>query len=78
MPSHGVARPKNEKRGFVGEVAEVNIGIVESLQEQGYVPVIAPLARGEDGQVYNLNADNAAGALASALGAGKLIYLTDV
>ena len=73
-----VARPKNEKLGFVGEVAEVNIGIVEGLQEQGYVPVIAPLARGEDGQVYNLNADTAAGALASALGAGKLIYLTDV
>ena len=73
-----VARPKNEKLGFVGEVAEVNVGIVEGLQEQGYVPVIAPLARGEDGQVYNLNADTAAGALASALGAGKLIYLTDV
>jgi acetylglutamate kinase len=40
--------------------------------------VIAPLARGEDGAVYNLNADTAAGALAAALGAGKLIYLTDV
>jgi acetylglutamate kinase len=73
-----VARPKNERLGFVGEVAEVNVGIVEGLQEQGYVPVIAPLARGEDGAVYNLNADTAAGALAAALGAGKLIYLTDV
>jgi acetylglutamate kinase len=73
-----VARPKSERLGFVGEVAEVNVGIVRGLQDQGYVPVVAPLARGEDGQVYNLNADTAAGALASALGAGKLIYLTDV
>jgi len=73
-----VARPKDARLGFVGEVAEVNVGLVEGLQDQGYVPVVAPLARGEDGDVYNLNADTAAGALASALGAAKLIYLTDV
>jgi acetylglutamate kinase len=42
------------------------------------VPVVAPLARGEDGNTYNLNADTAAGALAEALGALKVIYLTDV
>jgi acetylglutamate kinase len=47
--------------------------------EHGLVPVIAPLARGaDDGQVYNLNADTAAGVLAGALGAEKLVYLTDV
>lgn len=73
-----VARPLDERLGFVGEIVQVNPGLVTSLHDQGYVPVIAPLARGEDGRAYNLNADTAAGALAAALGAAKLIYLTDV
>ncbi len=73
-----VARPLHERLGFVGEVTRVDPGLVRSLQLEGYVPVIAPLARGEDGATYNLNADIAAGELAVALGASKLIYLTDV
>lgn len=73
-----LARPMHERLGFVGEVIDVNPGIIASLQHQGYVPVVAPLARGEDGHAYNLNADTAAGALATALGAAKLVYLTDV
>jgi len=73
-----IARPKDEKLGYVGEITEVNPGLILSLQEQGYVPVVAPLARGEDGNTYNLNADTAAGALAEALGAVKVVYLTDV
>ena len=73
-----VARAKDERLGFVGEITEVNPGLVTGLQDQGYVPVIAPLARGEDGHVYNVNADTAAGALAAAIGAKKLVYLTDV
>ncbi len=73
-----VARPRDERLGFVGEITEVNPGLVSSLQSQGFVPVIAPIARGEDGEVYNVNADTAAGALAAALGAKKLVYLTDV
>ena len=73
-----VARPRDERLGFVGEVTEVNPGLIISLQDQGYVPVVAPLARGEDGRPYNLNADTAAAALASALDATKLVYLTDV
>jgi acetylglutamate kinase len=73
-----VAKPKDEKLGYVGKITQVNPGLVQSLQHQGYVPVIAPLARGEDGNTYNLNADTAAGALAEALGALKVIYLTDV
>lgn len=73
-----VAEPQDERLGFVGRVTEVNTGIVEGLQQQRYVPVIAPLARGADGKTYNLNADTAAGALATALGASKLVYLTDV
>jgi acetylglutamate kinase len=73
-----VARPLDERLGFVGEVTRVDPGLVRSLQLEGYVPVIAPLARGEDGATYNLNADIAAGELAVALGASKLVYLTDV
>ena len=72
------ARPRDRELGFVGEVSSVNPAILTGLQAQGYVPVVAPLARGEDGQTYNLNADTAAGALANALGARKLVYLTDV
>ncbi len=73
-----MARQKDERLGFVGEVTEVNPELVTALQAEGYVPVVAPLARGEDGRAYNLNADTAAGALAQALGARKLVYLTDV
>lgn len=73
-----IAEPQDERLGFVGKVAEVNVGLVEGLQSQGYVPVVAPIARGRDGKAYNLNADTAAGALASALKASKLVYLTDV
>ncbi len=73
-----VAKPKDERLGFVGEITQVNPGLIQSLQHQGYVPVVAPLARGEDGKTYNLNADTAAGALAEALGALKVVYLTDV
>ncbi len=73
-----VARPKDERLGFVGEISQVNPGLVTSLQDQDFVPVIAPLARGEDGQVYNVNADTAAAAIAVAIGARKLVYLTDV
>ncbi len=73
-----VAKPKDERLGFVGEVAEINPGLIRSLQSEGYVPVVAPLARGGDGKTYNLNADTAAAALASELGARKLVYLTDV
>jgi acetylglutamate kinase len=73
-----VATPRDTRLGFVGEVSAVNPALLLSLQQQGYVPVVAPLARGEDGHAYNLNADTAAAALAAALGAAKLVYLTDV
>lgn len=73
-----VAEPEDPRLGFVGRVTQVNTDLVQNLRRQGYVPVVAPIARGEDGRTYNLNADTAAGALASALGASKLVYLTDV
>jgi len=73
-----LAEPYSQTHGFVGKVVEVNAALVENLQDQGYVPVVAPIARGNDGKTYNLNADTAAGALATALGASKLVFLTDV
>ncbi|MEN8233429.1 MAG: acetylglutamate kinase [Actinomycetota bacterium] len=73
-----VAKAKDERLGFVGQITEVNPGLVVGLQGQGFVPVIAPLARGVDGHVYNVNADTAAGVLAASIGAKKLVFLTDV
>ncbi|WP_443075736.1 acetylglutamate kinase [Streptomyces sp. TRM 70351] len=64
--------------GLVGDVVEVNPDAVRALLEQGRVPVVSPVARGRDGEVYNVNADLAAAALAGALGAAKLVMLTDV
>lgn len=64
--------------GFVGEVVEINADIVQTLIREGYIPVISSVAVGRDGESYNINADHVAGKLASALGASKLIMLTDV
>jgi acetylglutamate kinase len=72
------ARPRDPRLGYVGEVAGVDTAIIFSLLEEGMVPVVAPLGSGEDGQLYNLNADSAAASLAIALRAQKLVYLTDV
>jgi acetylglutamate kinase len=72
------ASPRHPQLGFVGEVSRVDTALIEALEEQGMVPVVAPLGRADDGHVYNLNADTAAGALAVALAAQKLVFLTDV
>ncbi len=64
--------------GYVGEPTIVNPHIIESLIENGLIPVIAPLGVGENGQTFNINADTFAGALASALKAKRLLLLTDV
>jgi acetylglutamate kinase len=64
--------------GFVGEISRVNPGIVTTIIAEGYIPVVAPVAVGSEGESYNINADYAAGRLAAALGADKLIILTDV
>jgi len=64
--------------GRVGKVKKVNPEVLFTLLEREFIPVIAPVGVGEDGQAYNVNADLVAGALASALQAEKLIYLTDV
>jgi acetylglutamate kinase len=64
--------------GYVGDVAHVNPVFIERLLEQRLIPIVASIGAGEDGQPHNVNADIAAGAVARALGAGKLIFLTDV
>lgn len=64
--------------GFVGEPAQVDVRVIHALTGAGLIPVIAPVGVGEDGETYNLNADTAAGAIAGALGATRLLMLTDV
>jgi len=64
--------------GMVGEIVATDPGAIEALLDNGRIPVISSVAGGEDGQPYNVNADTAAAALAVALGAAKLVMLTDV
>ena len=64
--------------GFVGRITDVDPGIIHTLTAAGYIPVISSVAIGSDGESFNVNADTAAGALAAALGATKLILMTDV
>jgi acetylglutamate kinase len=64
--------------GFVGDVAAIDVGVLESLAHAGFVPVIAPVGLGPDGESYNINADTVAGAIAASLKAEKLVLLTDV
>ena len=64
--------------GYVGEVMEINTGIIADLLDQGYVPVIAPIGMGEHGESYNINADYVAAEIAGALHAEKMLLLTDV
>jgi acetylglutamate kinase len=64
--------------GLVGEVTGVNTELIRALLDQHFLPVIAPVGVGEQGETLNINADLVAGAVAGALGAAKLILLTDV
>jgi acetylglutamate kinase len=64
--------------GMVGEVSHVNPDIIYTLADQGFIPVIAPVGVGENGETYNINADLVASNIASAIGAERLILLTDV
>ena len=64
--------------GMVGEVKTVNPGVIEALEKENFIPVIAPVGVGKEGETYNINADLAAGKVASALKAEKFILLTDV
>lgn len=70
--------PGGEDLGFVGEIRAVHPELLVGLADRGYIPVVAPVAVGLGGESYNVNADTVAGELAAAMGAEKLIILTDV
>ncbi len=67
-----------ENLGFVGEIREVNTQILKNAAQNGYIPVVATVAAGYHGEVFNINADVAAARIAAELGAMKLILMTDV
>jgi len=73
------AKPVNVNQlGYVGEVVDVNVSFLEQLLASDYIPVIAPIGFDKHGQKYNINADTAAGAVAQALEAKHLLFVTDV
>jgi acetylglutamate kinase len=72
------ARPVSERLGRAGEVESIDTTVVTGLIADGFIPVIATVGYGDDGGSYNVNADLVAGDLAVALGAAKVIFLTDV
>ncbi|MGH9185788.1 MAG: acetylglutamate kinase [Acidimicrobiales bacterium] len=73
-----LASARNPELGFVGDVEAVNPAILERLLAEALIPVVSTIGADIAGQAYNINADTVAGALAEALGAEKVIYLTDV
>ena len=72
------AAPRDPELGFVGDVSQVNPAIIERLLAEDLVPVVSTIGSDEAGQAYNINADTVAGAVAAALGAEKIVYLSDV
>ncbi len=70
--------PNAETLGLVGEVEQINTGYIDLLCNAGLIPVIAPIGYDDDGNIYNINADDAASSSAIALKAEKLIYVSDV
>ena len=72
------AAAKDPQLGYVGEVAAINPDLLLRLLAEDLIPVVATIGSDSTGQAYNINADTAAGALAAAVGAAKLVYLTDV
>lgn len=71
-------RQRDEVHGYVGEIEYVNPKPILAMLDAGYIPVIAPVGTDGEGRTFNINGDTAAGKLASALGAGKLVLLTDI
>jgi acetylglutamate kinase len=72
------ATARNPDLGFVGDVTDVDAGILDRLLNEELIPVIATIGADAEGQAYNINADTAAGAIAEALQAEKLVYLTNI
>ena len=72
------AKMKDEKLGYVGEITDINISTVTDLLERGYIPVISTVGCDRHGNIYNINGDTAAARIAGALGAERLIMMTDI
>ncbi len=72
------ATQRDERLGRVGDVTEIDTTVIDNLIEDGFIPVVATVAAGDDGGSFNVNADLVAGELAAALKADKVIFLTDV
>lgn len=73
-----MATAKNERLGRVGDVVSIDTTLLDNVIEDGFIPVVATVAAGDDGGSFNVNADLVAGKLAAALGADKCLFLTDV
>lgn len=76
-PGPSVDRPEIIDIGMVGKVTHVDVTVLETLEKAGFIPVIAPIGYGENGETFNINADFVAGAIAGAADAAKLVLLTD-
>jgi acetylglutamate kinase len=72
-----LAHPKGDL-GYVGEIMSVDVACLRDLLDDGFTPIVSPISLGLDGSTYNINADHAALAIAGALGARELVFLTDV
>jgi acetylglutamate kinase len=72
------ATARSAELGFVGDIQHVDTTLIDRLLDSNLIPVVATIAMDAEGQAYNVNADTAAGAIAAALQAEKLVYLTDV
>ena len=72
------AQARDPRLGFVGDVTGIDTAVITGLQDDGFIPVIATIGCDDTGQAYNINADTVAGEIAEALGAEKLVYLTDI
>lgn len=72
------AKVKDERLGYVGDITNINIQPVSDLLEKGYIPVVSTVGCDEKGNAYNINADTAAARIAGALGAKRLIMMTDI
>ncbi len=68
----------NKTLGFTGKVIATDISLIQTLAMDAFIPVISPISAGQDGKAYNINADTAAGVIASALNAARLMLLTDI
>jgi acetylglutamate kinase len=72
------ARKKDERLGYVGEITDVNPKPIQDLLEKGYIPVVSTLGCDREGRTYNINGDTAAARIAGALGAERMIMMTDI